>query len=129
MVPEFENAVFGLEPGKTSELVKTPFGYHIIRLISHREETTPALGQVKEAVRQALLQQRVAALASDKAQAISDILAKRGSLENAAKGQGLQVQKSGAFARGEAPPPLSPPAVARAFEFKPGELEKEPFSA
>jgi peptidyl-prolyl cis-trans isomerase D len=129
MVPEFENAVFGLEPGKTSELVKTPFGYHIVRLISHREETTPALNQVKETVRQALLQQRVAALASDKAQAIGDILAKRGSLENAAKGQGLQVQKSGAFARGEAPPPLSPPAVARAFELKPAELEKEPFSA
>ena len=29
-VPAFENAVFRLKPGQTSEVVKTPLGYHII---------------------------------------------------------------------------------------------------
>lgn len=30
MVPEFEQAVLGLEPGEVSEPVRTAFGYHLI---------------------------------------------------------------------------------------------------
>jgi peptidyl-prolyl cis-trans isomerase D len=129
MVTEFSNAAFGLEPGQTSDLVRSTLGYHIIRLASRQDEVLPQLTQVKDTVRQALLRQRAAAMASEKAQAVATALAKGRSLDDAAKAEGLQVQKSVAFARGESPMPLSPPVVARAFEMKAGETEKEPFSA
>lgn len=43
MVPEFEDAVFGLKKGELSPaLVETQFGYHIVRLDDTKTETIPA---------------------------------------------------------------------------------------
>jgi parvulin-like peptidyl-prolyl isomerase len=32
MVPEFEEAVFAMQKGDLSDLIKTEFGYHIVKL-------------------------------------------------------------------------------------------------
>ncbi|MCH8303615.1 MAG: peptidylprolyl isomerase [Candidatus Marinimicrobia bacterium] len=38
LVPEFEEAAYSLSPGEISEIVRTEFGYHIIKLIERRGE-------------------------------------------------------------------------------------------
>jgi peptidyl-prolyl cis-trans isomerase D len=128
MVREFDDAVFALQPGQTSELVKSSFGYHIIRLDSKRESTVLPLAQVKERIRATVLERKMGELGDEKAQALSEALAHGKSLAEAAKAQGLSVKKSSAFARSETPAELaSPMLVARAFALKQGELEKEAY--
>lgn len=128
MVPEFDEAAFALGEGQTSELVKSSYGYHIIRVASRKAETVPPLGAVKDRITQTLTNDRGLALADEKQTAVAGLLAQGRSLEEAAKAQGLSVQKSPPFARGETPPaPLSSKAIAaRAFELKAGETDKNP---
>jgi peptidyl-prolyl cis-trans isomerase D len=127
MVPEFENAAFSLEVGQTSDLVRSSFGYHIIRLTSRREEQVPALAQVKERIRQIVVDRKVQDLANEKAAAVNRALARSRSMEEIAREQGLTAQKSAPLARGEPADPLSTAAIARAFELKAGEAEAEAF--
>lgn len=55
MVPEFEAAAFALKtPGEISEVVKTPYGYHIIQLEERREGEPKPFEQVKEQIRATL---------------------------------------------------------------------------
>ncbi|AJE04743.1 peptidylprolyl isomerase [Geobacter pickeringii] len=55
MVPEFEKVVFGLKEGETSGIVKTKFGFHIIKLTGKRAAGTRSFDEVKEQIKAALL--------------------------------------------------------------------------
>jgi parvulin-like peptidyl-prolyl isomerase len=66
MVPEFEQAAFSTKPGEISKPIKTPFGYHIIKVEEHREAKPPTFEQAKDRVAQQLKAQQEKKLVDDK---------------------------------------------------------------
>lgn len=59
MVPEFDTAVFQLQPGQvTTAPVKTDFGYHIIKVIAKRQNLPKDFDKSKEMYRQQALEQK-----------------------------------------------------------------------
>jgi peptidyl-prolyl cis-trans isomerase C len=51
VIPEIEAVVFQLKPGQTSEIVKTPYGYQIIRVKSRRVRKPRDVDDVKNELR------------------------------------------------------------------------------
>ena len=65
-VPEFATAVKAQAKGQLSETpVKTPFGYHVIRVDDSRAMKVPSFDEVKDKFRQQAQQEQVAALVQD----------------------------------------------------------------
>ncbi|MBP1805194.1 peptidylprolyl isomerase [Rubellimicrobium aerolatum] len=61
MVPEFEQAVAGLEKGALSAPVQSQFGWHVIRLNDTRPTTPPTLDEVRGEIEGQLQQEAVQA--------------------------------------------------------------------
>jgi peptidyl-prolyl cis-trans isomerase D len=101
MVPQFEDVAFAQAPGTLSDLVKTQYGYHIIKLVDKKPTTTRTLDQVR--------QQIIDQLSTERAQRQADLIAEemgkeiRGpeDLDRVGKARGLQVTESGFFTRDE----------------------------
>ena len=55
IIPEIEEVVFALELEELSEVIKTDFGFHILKITEKKPETIKALEEVKEDIIQILL--------------------------------------------------------------------------
>jgi len=62
VAPEFERVCFELKVGETSGIVKTQFGYHIIRLTDKRGQSVEPLENVRVAIETELKKQKRSAL-------------------------------------------------------------------
>lgn len=124
MVPEFDQAVFAMQPGEISDLVKTQYGYHIIKLIDKKNATTRPLQDVRQQIVDQLAYEKAQAQAADLAENLSKQISKPADLDRVAKANGLAVQESGFFARDEPILGLgpAPEAAAKAFDMKQGEV-------
>jgi peptidyl-prolyl cis-trans isomerase C len=65
MVKPFEDAAFALKPNEISDIVKTQFGYHLIKVEEKKPETTLAYTDIKERLNKHLKEQKIDKQAKD----------------------------------------------------------------
>jgi peptidyl-prolyl cis-trans isomerase D len=102
-VKEFEDTAFSMKPGQVSDLVKTVYGIHILKLEDKQTAHLQSFGEVKGSILVELEKQRVAdtqeKLADD---LLSRLRLKPDAFEDVVRNAGLEPQMSPLFRYGQA---------------------------
>jgi peptidyl-prolyl cis-trans isomerase D len=106
-VPEFEKAAFSLPKGQISDLVKSSYGFHIIRVDDRQDAHMKTLDEVTAEIEPILKRQKAQEAAQKQAE---DLLqaAKTQGLDAAASAKGMPVVTSDFFGRKDLVPGLGP---------------------
>jgi len=124
MVAEFDAAAFAMKTGEISNLVKTAFGFHIIKAVDAKPETTRPLAEVRAEIEDQLKWQKAQAEAERIAKSLEATTKTPADLEKAAKERGMTVVETGLFLADEPIGALGPqPEMAqRVFATKEGDV-------
>jgi peptidyl-prolyl cis-trans isomerase D len=100
MVKPFEEKAFSMKVDEISDIVKTDFGYHIIKVEGKKEPGTKPLSEVKEIIANNLKREKVDDETGSKlALLYKDVTTDKKSLTDAAKERGLTFQQSNLFTK------------------------------
>jgi peptidyl-prolyl cis-trans isomerase D len=126
MVPEFENTAFAMQPGQISDLVKSQFGFHIIKLTDKKPAATRPFDEVRMQIEDQLAWQRVDQQIADRTRQLDARISKPSDLDTVAGEAGTPVQESGFFAREDPVPGIgpAPQVAAEAFRLKDNDVSK-----
>jgi len=99
-VPEFEKVAFSLPPGSLSELVKTQFGFHIIKVLAKETAHTKPFDEVKDSIRAPMMLTKADDEASKVAEQLATAVRKsnRTPLADLARDYHLEVSQTRAVA-------------------------------
>ena len=113
-VPEFEKAAFSLEPGTLSDVIKTQYGFHIVKVHEHQRAHQQTLEQVRNQILPLITQEKARRAAEDLAQkAQNDLRENPGTFQAVAEQLRVPVLETDLLKRGE---PLPNIGVTPALE-------------
>jgi peptidyl-prolyl cis-trans isomerase D len=101
LVAPFEQAAFALKKGEISAPVRTPFGYHAIRVLDVREGGKQPLKEVAPKIKETLIAQKSERAAASKADEVKAALVGAKDFAAEAKRLGLEPREV-SFGRGDA---------------------------
>jgi peptidyl-prolyl cis-trans isomerase D len=104
MVRPFEEAAFSMKKGEISEPVRTPFGYHLIKVEDIKEARTKTFEEVRNQIAETLTKMGAADMAYEKALTFLDQMPYQVELKQYASEQKIPANETDFFSQREAIP-------------------------